>query len=636
MVRFALMLATLAVLAVAVLTAGPPTAELRAAIAAATRLQQGGDLEGAAAAFARVREDAGAGTHERAEALLGLAAIETDLGRYAAAEADANAAADIFTLLGDASAASAAANQSGLAALFEGRYPAADAAFRRALAAAGPSGDPDARAEQLGNLGNVHFFTGQYADAARLYEDALRIVESNRDRAWAARRRRILLANQATLEQRLGRDETALTLYRELDGSSADLAPSEQAQLLVNLGVLYRRLGDPIKALDMYDRARRLFVQDRHADGELGVLKNRGIVLAIDLGRLDEAERTFTEALTTATRLGNQREMAHALIYRGETRRRAGAMTDAHADFAAALRLARTLTMPEEVWKALYGLGRTDVDPGVAAAHLDEAIDTIERIREAIRIPSRRSDFLNDKREVFDARLAASLAGGADVGAIFALLERSHSRGWRERLGLSATVSLQAVQAALPDDGLLLDYWHADNGAAVIAVSRHRAEVLSIRAPAAAVAGYADRWALSPRARDARGATALDLLPPASWFTGVRHVIVVPDGPLALVPFEVLAAADRPLIERAAVSYLPTAAALLRASPALPWRLPPWHTMLRAFGDPVVGASTLDDAGRVRGRIAATGREVRTIASRLAGRSDLLPWRSRSQGGTAR
>ena len=94
------MLATLAVLAVAALTAGPPTAELRAAIAAATRLQQGGDLEGAAAAFARVRDDAGAGTRERAEALLGLAAIETDLGRYDAAGADANAAAGIFTRAG--------------------------------------------------------------------------------------------------------------------------------------------------------------------------------------------------------------------------------------------------------------------------------------------------------------------------------------------------------------------------------------------------------------------------------------------------------------------------------------------------------------------------------------------------------
>jgi len=98
---------------------------------------------------------------------------------------------------------------------------------------------------------------------------------------------------------------------------------------------------------------------------------------------------------------------------------------------------------------------------------------------------------------------------------------------------------------------------------------------------------------------------------------------VVPDGSLALVPFEVLTTGDRPLVEHAAVSYLPTAAALLRDMPALPWRLPPWHTMLRAFGDPIVAASTLDDAARIRGRIAATGREVRAIASEIGGRSEL-------------
>ena len=85
------MVSTFAALAVAALMAGPPSVELRTAIAAATRLQEAGDLEGAAAAFGRIRDNAGAGTDERAEALLALAEIEIDLGRYGAAAADATA-----------------------------------------------------------------------------------------------------------------------------------------------------------------------------------------------------------------------------------------------------------------------------------------------------------------------------------------------------------------------------------------------------------------------------------------------------------------------------------------------------------------------------------------------------------------
>ena len=109
------------------------------------------------------------------------------------------------------------------------------------------------------------------------------------------------MANQAALYQRLGRDQEALALYQDL-GASTDLRPRERALLLVNLGVLYRRLGDPVKALATYDQARAEFVRDHDVDGELNTVKNRGIVLALDLARLDEAERSFSAAIDTATR----------------------------------------------------------------------------------------------------------------------------------------------------------------------------------------------------------------------------------------------------------------------------------------------------------------------------------------------
>src|SRR4029077_8126935 len=163
----------------------------------------------------------------------------------------------------------------------------------------------------------------------------------------------LLRANQAALYQRLGRDQEALAIYEDLD-SSAGLRPREHALLLVNLGVLYRRLGDPVKALSTYDQARAEVAQDHDVGGEVNTGKKRGIVLALDLSRLDEAERSFSAAIDTATRIGNRREMLHSRLYRGETRLRSDHRDEARDDFSAGLALARELKTPEEEWKALY------------------------------------------------------------------------------------------------------------------------------------------------------------------------------------------------------------------------------------------------------------------------------------------
>ncbi|MBI3697368.1 MAG: tetratricopeptide repeat protein [Acidobacteria bacterium] len=73
------------------------------------------------------------------------------------------------------------------------------------------------------------------------------------------------MTNLATLYQRLGRDERALELYLQLRKSPLALTASEEARLLGNLGALYRRLGDPIKALALTGAAIGGMVPSGHA-----------------------------------------------------------------------------------------------------------------------------------------------------------------------------------------------------------------------------------------------------------------------------------------------------------------------------------------------------------------------------------
>jgi tetratricopeptide (TPR) repeat protein len=619
LVCLALLLASCGLSAMTSLEAG-----VDAALNQARTFEQAGNANGALESYQRALERSRPTSAEQGQALAGLAGIEIGLGRYDAATRHASDAARVFELVGDTARAASSLNRGGRAALYAGDFREAERLFTSALAGSTKIGHLEGRAEELGNLANVHFFVGRYADAARLNDEALVVTTAAASEAWAARRRRILLANQAALYLRIGHHQQALAAYTELGSATRDLLPRERAQMLLNLGVLYRRLGDPIKALHTYDEARTLFASDRDVDGELGALTNRGIVLALDLEQPREAERSFAAALESATAVGDRREMLHARLYRGETRWRTGRPDESREDFVAGLTLARDLRTPEEIWKALYGLGRVETSRERSVAFFDEAVRTIEHLREDIRVPSLRSEFLNDKREVYDALIAANIAT-ASPSSLFSLLERTHSRVWRERLDLTQPLDLGSVQRALPERALLLDYWSGQQGAAVIAVSRTRAAVFRVQSDPLQIKTLIDTLAAGPSEdwRALGAAAGARLLPPSEWFEGIERVLIVPDGAVALVPFEVLTVGERLLIERAAVSYTPTAATLVRNKPRGPRWLPPWQLQLRAFADPVFESAGLDDVTQLRGRLSGSAEEVRQIASELGGRAIL-------------
>ncbi len=595
------------------------TRDPRGSPSEAKKLESDGNPAGALEAYKRAADAAPPRSLEHARALLGAATIETGLGRYDDSRRHAAAAAHVFESLGNGADASLSWNREGLAALAAGDYGDAERLFTGAIERSTRAGFLEGRTEQIGNLANVHFYVGRYADAGRLYQDALALTATAASEPWVPRRRRLLLANQAALYQRLGRDQEALAIYEDLD-SSAELRPREHALLLVNLGVLYRRLGDPVKALATYDQARAEFVRDHDVDGELNNLKNRGIVLALDLSRLDEAEQSFTAAIDVATRIGNRREMLHSRLYRGEARLRGGHREGARDDFNAGLALARELKTPEEEWKALYGLGRLESDRAQAVADLQEAVATIEQVREAIRVPSLRTEFLNDKREVYDALIAASLPT-ATTDALFAMMERSHSRVWRERLQLDKPIDLASVRKALPARTLLLDYWHSPQAATVVAATPGRAATFPIQVDEPRLRSLVDALSAGPSGswRPEAGTIAAKILPPADWFENVDRIIVVPDGPIALVPFDVLPVGSQLLVERAAVTYSPTASTLLRPAALTRW-LPPWKLQLVAFADPVVTSSEFDSES-APGRLTSSSEEVRHAAGELSGRA---------------
>jgi hypothetical protein len=100
------------------------------------------------------------------------------------------------------------------------------------------------------------------------------------------------------------------------------------------------------------------------------------------------------------------------------------------------------------------------------------------------------------------------------------------------------------------------------------------------------------------------------------------HIVIVPDGHLSTIPFEVIAepGSKSLLIERSDISYLPSAQFLMRDKP--PKKLLfPWQRQLVAFGDPPVGSS--DSLAQGWQRLQFSGVEIRSIERILSGRSEV-------------
>src|SRR6266849_7849344 len=156
-----------------------------------------------------------------------------------------------------------------------------------------------------------------------------------------------------------------------------------------------------------------------------------------------------------------------AHLYRAETLFRLGELEAARRDFEEALASATELGTTEEQWKARYGLGRVAWKSGradLAAALFRQAIAGIESVRAKLQLSTLKTDFLADKRDVYDA-LIELLTERPDTAEIFNLLERSRARTFQDRLqeraqaGGAASATLAAVQAQLDGRTLLLEYW---------------------------------------------------------------------------------------------------------------------------------------------------------------------------------
>jgi len=569
--------------------------------------------------------------------------IFNSAGAYDRAVVLAKENGEVCRKLQDTRCEAQAHNDAGLAYSNAGDYGEGATELDLALKLNGQNGDPQTAVLVLNNLGNVYYYQAKYSEALRTYEAALPYVEKSSGQEWAETWRRITRLNLATLYQRLGNEQRAIAIYHEVLDSPRGLSDREIAHVLANLGILYRRLGDAEEAIKNYHDAETQYSKQKDVDGELGVLKNIGIVLALDLGRLKDALKTFDRAFALAEKTKNQREAMQARLYRGETLYRMDRLPEAQQEFEAALASATQLGTVEEQWKALYALGRIALRNGradLAEAKLREAVTAIESLRSKLQLSRLKSDFLADKRDVYDALIKLLLAKN-DAAAAFEYIERSRARVFQDRFFgakvAPGSLTLASIQGRLQPDTALVEFWTGPDSVAALWVTKEGSGVArkdfspqEMQQFEQAVSGLPENLGTDWR----RGFEKISALAPAGIVPfgqeKYAHLIIVPDGFLSLVPFELMAVAQgEPLLEKHDVTYLPSAVLLLRGALQRNWGIGlPWQRQLLAFGDPAVvgsGESTLlsERSGNL-GALPSSGEEIRGIAGMSAGRAQLF------------
>ncbi len=447
-----------------------------------------------------------------------------------------------------------------------------DKALRYAAAGMRLKGPPEARASLLSASAQVHRRRGEWAKARRMLAEALAYYQGRPDEAENVIR---CLAGLANVAAHTGQAAQAERYFREAEQWGLRVfrhgKSREMAKLYCEWGDWAMQQGRLERALQFYQRAMQQvfpgFVsQDINANPspenvpvELWAMnaaarKANALLLRPDLQRRLSAAQGFDLALAVADRLRSTYGTDEAKIY----------FLEHNIDL---LREA-----VHNQW-ALYQMTH-------APAHLEHLFDLLERgranaLRDALYrqralalagVPDsllRLEEALRRERAATQAaQLQAESRGDSETTqrcqSVIFRLERRYAEVLRQLhmyprfrgyMQADRRASLQQVQAALPDTTALLLYFDAGDMYLGLSVMRHhlKAWVFASDTSARAAISYLCRL-LPDRQRSAaepkhffRAAFEVrQHLLPDTVLASVRSLIVVPDGLLAHLPFEVL------------------------------------------------------------------------------------------------
>lgn len=541
-----------------------------------------------ALAFARTLGDRGA----EARALNNLGFLQREIGEFHEALAGFDEALQIFREAGRRRWQAHVLNNIGAAYQTLGQFDQALVHYRQALDLSRELENPRGEATNLVNLGLVHRKMEQPVEARDFLTQALAVWRTLGDRR-----------------------EEALTLGH-LGRIALDRKESETAALFLGQAVsTLREVGDRI--------------HETAALTDLGMAWNA-------LGQLDEAREHLRRALDLGRELGALGSEVRSLAALARTERLAGDPARARELVETAIRLVERerLEVGPPALRASFAstfhdlyelqldllLSADDVRGALEASERTRARTLLELLKESgvdlyqdadpellarRRSLQRRLDAKAERATRAATGPAQQTALGEEQAVILRELDAVESMLRRDVPPEAVRpVTVAEMQALLDEDTVLLVFslgttrsvlWRVDP----VSVTAHELPPRQeVEAVARRVHANLQRFDPSARHHDARAAAELAnlLLGLVATRLDAVRLVVVPDGALFYIPFEVLplpqqdGGAPKPLLDRYEIAYLPSASALAaqRRTVAKP---PPAPRFLAVLADPVFDRS---------------------------------------------
>ena len=368
----------------------------------------------------------------------------------------------------------------------------------------------------------------------------------------------------------------------------------DQGWSWVNLGGVYLELGnDPERGLEAYERAIALWTAVGNRVGLPLAIDGRGRALR-RLGRLDDARAAFTQAIEGYRSTNAPRGIAESSNNLGEVLAQLDRTAEARAAFTTAYDLAEP--RPSDRARALVGLAqldRTADDLAAARTRADEAVALLDGVRGNIIRDVQRASWVATVSGAYDLVVELALVAG-DVERAFVAAERMRARTLVEalaRAGHGGTESFLAGVASssaslgplslvdqarsfLDDATALVLVRLGDRGSQAFVVRAKQAAQVVELPPRASIEAVA--LATYTSLSRASGVATVDELsamiarPIARATLGAKRIVIVPDGGLHFLPFELMPdLADRELAYLPSLSTLPALRKHGRVAPVM-------------------------------------------------------------------